>query len=55
VAIGGFVGGPLLESWGGHSLYLIYGIVVLIIVASVALLQKRLHATQPRAESSAVP
>ncbi len=49
-AVGGFVGGPLLESWGGHSLYLIYGIIVLIVVAGVALLQKRLRAVQQPTE-----
>ena len=43
LAIGGFVGGPLLENWGGQVLFLIFGAVVLIVVAVVALLQKRWH------------
>lgn len=43
LAVGGFIGGPILENWGGHILYLIFGIVVLITVAGVALLQKRWH------------
>ncbi len=47
-AVGGLVGGPLLENQGGHVLYLTYGVVVLISVASVGLLQKRLRtAPQP--------
>jgi MFS family permease len=55
MAVGGFVGGLLLENWGGHSLFLIYGIIVLIVVAGVALLQKRLRAAQQPAESPAAP
>ena len=43
LAIGGFVGGPILENRGGQVLFLIFGIVVLMVVASVALLQKRWH------------
>jgi PPP family 3-phenylpropionic acid transporter len=43
LAIGGFVGGPILENRGGQVLFLIFGIVVLLVVASVALLQKRWH------------
>jgi len=38
-AVGGFVGGPILENWGGHSLYLIFGDVVLAAVALVTLIQ----------------
>ena len=43
LAVGGFVGGPLLESRGGQAVFLIFGAVVLITVAGVALLQKRWH------------
>ena len=43
LAVGGFIGGPLLESLGGHALFLIFGVVVLIVVAGVALLQKHWH------------
>ena len=43
MAIGGFVGGPILESWGGSAVFLIFGVVVLITVAVVALLQRRWH------------
>lgn len=41
LAVGGFVGGPILESWGGQAVFLIFGVVVLIVVAAVILLQKR--------------
>ena len=41
LAIGGFIGGPILESWGGHALFLLFGVVVLIVVAGVMVLQQR--------------
>lgn len=41
-AVGGFIGGILLESIGGRNLYLIFGIVVLIITALIAVINRRL-------------
>jgi PPP family 3-phenylpropionic acid transporter len=45
-AAGGFIGGPLLESMGGRTLYLVFGVVVLATVALVALIQRCLPAEQ---------
>jgi PPP family 3-phenylpropionic acid transporter len=45
-AVGGFIGGPLLESMGGRGLYLVFGLVVLATVAIVTLIQRRLPAEQ---------
>ena len=50
LAVGGFIGGPILENWGGHVLYLIFGSTILITVAGVALLQKRWSAALRRGE-----
>jgi PPP family 3-phenylpropionic acid transporter len=40
-AVGGLLGGPLLESLGGRGLYLVFGVVVLVIVAAAAWLHGR--------------
>jgi PPP family 3-phenylpropionic acid transporter len=44
MAVGGFVGGPLLESIGGRGLYFVFGAVELTIVAIVALVHRSLIA-----------
>lgn len=55
-AVGGFFGGPLLETIGGRGLYLVSGTVVLVIVAAAAFVQTRLPAEpirRPRSEVGA--
>lgn len=40
-AVGGFMGGFLLESIGGRAMFFVYGIVVLLGVAIITLIEKR--------------
>lgn len=40
-AVGGLMGGVLLESIGGRALFLIYGVIVILGVAVIALIEKR--------------
>lgn len=40
MAVGGFTGGLLLDSMGGHVLYLVFGITVLATVAIVSLIRR---------------
>jgi PPP family 3-phenylpropionic acid transporter len=42
MAVGGLVGGPLLTSTGGRTLYAVFGAAVLVTMAIVALIQQRL-------------
>ena len=41
-AVGGFIGGFLLESIGGRALFLVYGVVVLIGVAVISFIENRI-------------
>lgn len=45
-AVGGFIGGPLLEGMGGRGLYLVFAVVVLAIVVIATLIRRRLPAEQ---------
>lgn len=49
MAVGGFLGGPLLESLGGRGLYLVFGCITLATVVVVALVERRLPKEAPAA------
>ena len=51
-AVGGFAGGPLLASFGAHTLFLVFGLVVLAIVGLVALAGRLLPSAKPVAAIS---
>lgn len=50
-AVGGFLGGLLLESLGGRSLFLVFGCIVLATVTIAALLEMRLPPERTTAET----
>ena len=45
-AAGGFLGGLLLESAGGRGMYLVFGVMVLVSVAIITLVERRLPTEQ---------
>ena len=45
-AAGGFIGGLLLAGTGGRGMYLVFGVMVLVSVAIIALIERRLPAEQ---------
>jgi len=47
-AAGGFTGGLLLASIGGRGMYLVFGVVVLVSIAIITLIERRLPAEQHR-------
>lgn len=47
-AVGGFVGGPLLETTGGRGIYLTFGIIVVLVVALAALGMRLLPKPRPQ-------
>ncbi len=55
MAVGGFLGGPLLESLGGRGLYLVFGCITLATVVIVALVERRLPKEVPAAPVAVEP
>jgi PPP family 3-phenylpropionic acid transporter len=55
MAVGGFLGGPLLESLGGRGLYLVFGSIALATVIVAALVERRLPKEMPAAPIAAEP
>jgi MFS transporter, PPP family, 3-phenylpropionic acid transporter len=55
MAVGGFLGGPLLESLGGRGLYLVFGCITLATVVVVALVERRLPKEAPAAPVAVEP
>jgi PPP family 3-phenylpropionic acid transporter len=55
MAVGGFLGGPLLESLGGRGLYLVFGSIALATVIVAALVERRLPKEMPAAPITAEP
>jgi PPP family 3-phenylpropionic acid transporter len=53
LAIGGFVGGPILEQAGGQAVFLVYGVVVLAATLVVIGLQRRWGTTRQDRQAEA--
>jgi len=54
MAVGGLIGGPLLDSLGGRGLYFVFGVAVLAITAIVAVIQRYLLGKRQIAASVAI-
>jgi MFS transporter, PPP family, 3-phenylpropionic acid transporter len=51
MAVGGFLGGPLLESLGGRGLYLVFGIIALSTVVVAAVVERSLPKARTLSET----